>query len=82
MHVTIMPLDVSHITKQILLTSLYLPFPNGEFNKQNTRYLAHQNQHVIREGKSQEKFGVNVWVSIVGNNITGSTFLPGQLKRG
>lgn len=52
---------------------------NGMFNKQNTRYWATQNQHAMREGNFQERFGVNVWAGIVGDRIIGPIFFQGQL---
>lgn len=52
---------------------------NGIFNKQNTRYWAQQNQHTMREGNFQERFGVNVWAGIVGNRIIGPILFQGQL---
>lgn len=52
---------------------------NGMINKQNTRYWAQQNQHEMRQGNFQDRFGVNVWAGIVGNIIIGPILFQGHL---
>lgn len=52
---------------------------NGMFNRQNTRYWAQQNQHQMRQGNFQERFGVNVWAGIVGSRIIGPILFQGHL---
>lgn len=44
---------------------------NGMFNRQNTRYWAQENRHMIRETNFQERFGVNVWAGVIGTKIIG-----------
>lgn len=52
---------------------------NGMFNRQNTRYWAKENQHEMRQGNFQERFGVNVWAGVVGRRIIGPILFQGQL---
>lgn len=53
---------------------------NGMFNRQNTRYWAQQNQHLMKQGNFQERFGVNVWAGIVGTRIIGPILFQGRLN--
>jgi hypothetical protein len=46
----------------------------GLFNRNNTRYWATENPHLIREGAFQERFGVNVWLGVIGLRIVGPIF--------
>lgn len=46
----------------------------GMFNRQNTRYWARENQRLVREGAFQERFGVNVWLGVLGLNVIGPIF--------
>lgn len=46
----------------------------GMFNRNNTRYWAVENQRLVREGAFQERFGINVWLGIIGRNIIGPIF--------
>jgi hypothetical protein len=52
---------------------------NGMFNKQNVRYWARENQHLMKEGNFQERFGVNVWAGIIGSRIIGPILFQGAL---
>lgn len=52
---------------------------NGMFNKQNNRYWAQENQHLMRVGNFQERFGVNVWAGVIGTRIIGPIFFQGPL---
>lgn len=53
---------------------------NGMFNRNNTRYWARENPHLVRQGNFQERFGFNVWMGILGNRIVGPIFFDGQLN--
>lgn len=52
---------------------------NGMFNRNNNRYWSRQNPHLIREGNFQERFGINVWMGVLGNHIIGPIFFEGPL---
>lgn len=51
----------------------------GMFNRNNTRYWATENQHLFREGAFQERFGVNVWLGVLGTRIVGPIFFQASL---
>lgn len=53
---------------------------NGMFNRQNTRYWAQENRHLMRQGNFQERFAVNVWAGIVGTRIIGPILFQGRLN--
>ncbi|KAJ8950914.1 hypothetical protein NQ318_008352 [Aromia moschata] len=46
----------------------------GMFNKNNSRYWARENPHLFRQGAFQERFGVNVWMGVIGTRIVGAIF--------
>lgn len=52
---------------------------NGMFNRNNCRYWATENQHLVREGNFQERFGFNVWAGIKNNRIIGPIIFDGPL---
>lgn len=52
----------------------------GMFNRNNTRYWAIENLRLVREGAFQERFGVNVWLGVVGLNIIGPIFFHQPLN--
>lgn len=52
---------------------------NGLFNRNNTRYWSRENLHLLRVGNHQERFGVNVWLGIVGDRLIGPIFFQGPL---
>ena len=51
----------------------------GMFNRNNVRYWATENQHHFREGAFQERFGVNVWLGVLGTSIVGPIFFDQPL---
>lgn len=52
---------------------------NAMFNRQNVRYWSQQNQRLVRQGRFQERFGINVWAGIYGTRIIGPIFFQGTL---
>ncbi|KAJ8937566.1 hypothetical protein NQ318_000107 [Aromia moschata] len=42
--------------------------------KNNSRYWARENPHLFRQGAFQERFGVNVWMGVIGTRIIGPIF--------
>jgi len=52
---------------------------NGMFNRQNNRYWAQENEHLIRDGSFQERFGFNVWMGIKGRTLVGPILFYGPL---
>lgn len=52
---------------------------NGIFNRNNCRYWAEENPHLVREGNFQERFGFNVWAGIKNNMIIGPIIFDGHL---
>lgn len=51
----------------------------GAFNRQNTRYWARNNQHLFRDGAYQERFGFNVWIGVLGNQLLPPIIFDGRL---
>ncbi|KAJ8941278.1 hypothetical protein NQ318_016943 [Aromia moschata] len=51
----------------------------GMFNKNNSRYWARENPHLFRQGAFQERFGVNVWMGVIGTRIVGPIFFENPL---
>lgn len=51
----------------------------GMFNRNNTRYWATENHHLVREGRFQERFGINVWLGVLGTRIIGPIFFEEHL---
>ena len=52
----------------------------GMFNRNNTRYWATENNHLVREGAFQERFGINVWLmGVIGTRIIGPIFFEQHL---
>ncbi|KAJ8953311.1 hypothetical protein NQ318_012105 [Aromia moschata] len=49
----------------------------GMFNKNNSRYWAREN--LFRQGAFQERFGVNVWMGVIGTRIVGPIFFENPL---
>lgn len=52
---------------------------NGMFNRNNTRYWSQRNLHLLREGRFQEQFGINVWMGVLENHLLGPIFFNGTL---
>lgn len=52
----------------------------GMFNRNNTRYWARENQRLVREGAFQERFGVNVWLGVIGHTVIGPIFFHRPLN--
>lgn len=51
----------------------------GLFNRNNTRYWAIENPHIMRQGRFQERFGFNVWLGVLGDHIIGPIIFDGTL---
>lgn len=51
----------------------------GMFNRHNNRYWANENHHLFREGAFQERFGINVWLGVIGTRIIGPIFFREHL---
>ncbi|KAJ8953808.1 hypothetical protein NQ318_006656 [Aromia moschata] len=51
----------------------------GMFNKNNSRYWARENPHLFRQGAFLERFGVNVWMGVIGTRIVGPIFFENLL---
>lgn len=54
---------------------------DGVFNFHNEHYYDFENPHVIRQGRHQHQFSLNVWAGIVGNELIGPFFLPPRLNQ-
>ena len=67
------------LTNIILFTDESRFTKNGMFNRQNSRYWSRQNLHLLRQGRFQEIFGINVWMGVVGHHIIGPIFFEGNL---
>lgn len=52
----------------------------GMFNRNNVRYWANENHHLFREGSFQERFGVNVWLGVLGTTVVGPIFFNEHLR--
>ncbi|KAL3271767.1 hypothetical protein HHI36_022237 [Cryptolaemus montrouzieri] len=52
---------------------------NGMFNRNNTRYWAHENEHLVRGGNFQERFGFNVWMAMVAQHLISPIIFDGSL---
>lgn len=73
--------NVNRVFHHQILFSDECRFTNlGMFNRQNTRYWAKENERLVREGAFQERFGVNVWLGVVGLNIIGPIFFHRPLN--
>lgn len=67
--------------KSCILFSDESRFTNmGMFNRNNTRYWATENNHLFRGGAFQERFGINVWLGVIGTRIVGPIFFYGPLN--
>jgi hypothetical protein len=53
---------------------------DGIFNMHNHHYWAIENPHVIRRRAFQQRFSVNVWAGIMGDQLVGPYFLPNRLN--
>ncbi|KAJ8935004.1 hypothetical protein NQ318_012656 [Aromia moschata] len=51
----------------------------GMFNKNNSRYWAREYPHLFRQGAFQERFGINVWMGVIGTRIVGPIFFENPL---
>lgn len=51
----------------------------GVFNRNNKRYWAQENLHLMVEGNFQERFGFNCWIGILGDRILGPIIFDGHL---
>lgn len=71
--------DNNNLANRILYSDESRFTNNGLFNRQNTRYWSTTNEHRMKEGNFQEKFGVNAWVGVVGTKIVGPIFFQGHL---
>lgn len=54
----------------------------GTFNPHNNHYWAEENPHIPFIRGYQQKFSVNVWCGILGDNLLGPHFLPPRLNAG
>lgn len=53
---------------------------NGSFNMHNVHFWANENPRAVRRTNFQNRFSVNLWVGIVGNQIIGPSELPDRLN--
>lgn len=55
---------------------------DGFFNVHNAHHYSYvgDNPHLVKETKHQQRFGINVWIGVVGNNLVGPVELPGRLN--
>jgi hypothetical protein len=53
---------------------------DGFFNCRNSHVWAEQNPHATVARNHQERFAVNVWAGIIGDNLIGSYLLPPRLN--
>jgi len=73
--------NVNRVFHHEILFSDESRFTNlGMFNRQNTRYWSKENQRLVREGAFQERFGVNVWLGVIGLNVIGPIFFNRPLN--
>lgn len=67
--------NVNNNFNKLILFSDESRFTNlGMFNRNNLRYWATENHHLFREGGFQERFGINVWLGVLGTRIVGPVF--------
>lgn len=67
--------NINNNFSRMILFSDESRFTNlGMFNRNNVRYWARENEHRYREGAFQERFGVNVWLGVLGTQIVGPIF--------
>ena len=52
----------------------------GTFNAHNNHHWAEENPHQMFERGYQQRFSVNVWAGIVGDNLLGPYILPARLN--
>lgn len=52
----------------------------GDVNRHNCRFWSDTNPHVFRESHTQHPEKLNVWVGILGDNLIGPLFIPGNLN--
>ncbi|KMQ84443.1 transposable element tc3 transposase [Lasius niger] len=52
----------------------------GTFNSKNSHVWAEDNPHRIFESRHQEKFGINIWMGIIGDHLIGPNMLPTRLN--
>lgn len=54
---------------------------NGLWNRRNEHYWSVDNPRVFRQTAHQQRWSINTWCGIHGNNIIGPIFLPPTLNR-
>ncbi|XP_058804559.1 uncharacterized protein LOC131671826 [Phymastichus coffea] len=52
----------------------------GMFNQHNEHQWAHENPHMAREDRFQNRFSVNIWTGLIGNQVIGPVQLPNPLN--
>lgn len=70
-----------HFVEQIMWTDESTFTRNGMWNRQNERIWARENPHAHRHTAHQQRWSVNVWGAIHGENLIGPVFLPPTLNR-
>ena len=53
---------------------------NGISNYHNSHVWAYENPHAIHQSNFQQRFQINVWAGIIGNNLIGPTDLDVLLE--
>ncbi|XP_066595419.1 uncharacterized protein [Prorops nasuta] len=53
--------------------------PNGIFNSKNFVFWSQENPHAVRVGAFQQRWTINVWAGLIGDQIIGPFFLPPRL---
>lgn len=66
--------------ERILFTDEATFSRDGIVNIHNNHHWADENPHVIIQCRHQQRFSLNVWVGIVGDNLIGPYFLPPALN--
>lgn len=69
----------NNFIKNILFTDESRFCNNAMFNRQNVRYWSQNNRRIVRPGRFQERFGVNIWAGVLGNRIFGPILFQGTL---
>jgi hypothetical protein len=53
--------------------------PRGHWNRHNSHWWSDRNPHAIVEGNFQNRFSLNVWCGVIGNQLTGPAVSPNCL---
>ncbi|XP_066257798.1 histone-lysine N-methyltransferase SETMAR-like [Euwallacea similis] len=72
--------DDLHFSKKVLWTDESFFTNSGIFNRKNQHFYSTVNLHLMRQGRPQIRFSLNVWAGIIGNKILGPVFINNRLN--